>query len=462
MMTYFTKEVYLLIEQNETSKASEKLLTILNHGSQEIHEKAVRMIRKVSSGSRRKTSSVNPGEKGPNPASIKRFLTELEKNDLQMVRFLSHIHIAESKVDEGKWGEAIKNYELAAGLHHESFNLTREEIQGKKEYCQSILTFNQYIDAGNQFFQKKDWKNAILAFQHTLGLVRDGYDIDLNQINGVIATCSQGIRFDELIDSALQLKEHEKWSEAAHQFEEALSFHSPDFYPDRQAIEREIDHCHLQIELLQTGGAKLRPTMNKSQTTLLVAIIILLVLAFAYYSYKPATFLDDENTTTYHTEKKAGIDTSTKSEAYTEPEEPEIYRMESALMNVSEETNTQPKENEAEDLDIPPASNLFPNVRTPEEIQELITPVADNEELASTKTSMINENSNGVVEFEAGKIAIIPFCNGLDDDAFSMRIYRDASFAIRASGGSSKTTVSKSLVQAAIDEVGLHTDDFCS
>ena len=75
---------------------------------------------------------------------------------------------------------------------------------------------------------------------------------------------------------------------------------------------------------------------------------------------------------------------------------------------------------------------------------------------------MINENSNGVVEFDAGKIAIIPFCNGLDDDAFSMRIYRDASFAIRASGGSSKTTVSKSLVQAAIDEVGLHTDDFCS
>lgn len=489
-MTYFTDGVRYLIQKNEVTQARDKLLTVLKNGRNDLHEQVVRMSPTLSLAPRKRGNGSPRATKNQSPQTLEKFLSRLEKDEPVMVSFLSHIESAEQQLAIGAWQEAEKFLSLAADIHQESFNLSKEEILQRIHFCQNTQSFNQHVDTANKYFISKTWKAALSSYNQALDLV--GQDFDSSTINAQISICEKAIRCDEYLALAKLAKAEKKWGEASEYYQKAFQLDITEHYPAiiTLNLEEEIRKCKTKeqkqpLRLGNTPASSSKFNMNKTGTTLLLFAGIIAFLAL--YLYYPAlTHLVDKEliaqSTPEENEIPSFVETSAVDQQLSDQDMATSFAVEdnsaidtSLIGNLplpDSATNTDfveeipqevpaPKEEftfkETPDLGLSAEINTAP---TPNQIRQLLIPKSIPKQRSFKEEEVIDE----VVEpmYEAGRIAILPFCHEEKDASLAKRIYMDATFAIRTSGKSNQSAVSKNLVQGVIQKLDIGNKNLCN
>lgn len=486
-MTYFTDGVRYLIEKNEVTQARDKLLTVLKNGRKDLHEQVIRMSPTKSLAPRKRGNGSPRATKNQSPQSLEKFLSKLEKDEPIMVSFLSHIESAEQQLAIGAWGEAEKYLTLAAEIHQESFNLSKEEIQSRIHFCQNTQSFNQHVDTANKYFISKTWKAALSSYNQALDLV--GQDFDSRTIDAQIDICKKAIRCDEYLALAKLAKSEKKWGEASEYYQKAFQLDITEHYPAiiKLNLEEEIRKCKKKeqkqpLRLGHTPASSSIFNMNKSGTTLLLFVGIIAFLAL--YLYYPAlTQLVDKEliaqSTPEENEIPSFVETAAVDERLNEQDMATSFAVEdnsaidtSLIGNlplsdsiaepdlIAEIPKDVPVEKEEFTLKETPNLGLSAEINTaptPNQIRQLLKPKS------VSKQRPIEEEIEEIAGpmYEAGRIAILPFCHEEEDASLAKRIYMDATFAIRTSGKSSQSAVSKNLVQGVIQKLDIGNKNLC-
>ena len=281
---YFTKEIQVLIDQNKTSQAADELIKVLRNGKREVLDKAKGVIQKISpvqtSATTRRSSSKR---KAPTTNThLKKFLHQLEKEDLPMVTFLSHIDLARQKHESGEWQAAKQNYELANEIHQDSFSMSKSEIEEKIASCSEAINFFQYVEQGNGYFLQREWENAFISFGQAKALLKEEYGIHPPQLNHAISMCERGMHFQKLTHMANIFKSRKQWVEAGSCYQKALNIYQDDFHPSRPFLECQMIYCQNKKESFQVFGNRLFFSMKSEHISIFLVIAIIALLSFAF------------------------------------------------------------------------------------------------------------------------------------------------------------------------------------
>lgn len=469
-MTYFIDRVRLLIEQNEVHQATDKLLTVLRNGSKEILDRATLMTLPRGKEPQDKQRKIPKITTPKLPSSLTHFLVQLEEDEPLLVKFLSHIELAEQSNSKGDWSDTKQHLESALAVHDDSFSLSKAEIIHQIQLCDNALIFNDLIASANQEFLQQNWQAALITYGEALEAL--DRDFDTTKINKQISICERGIRFEQYLNLAELAKSKQEWAQACTYFKEALNLNVTDYYPEALGlnIQDDLRNCSKKI---QRQGSGFTFIMKKTGTTPLLLIGILAFLAlYLYYPQltglieqkfaKESPFAEDNQNILMDSledhlvvEKAAAIS-------------PDTLSIDSAITDLSEVTSAvqieeEPQEKEAFTFKEEPQIVLAPEINvapTPNQIQQLLKPKS----LPKKKQSEIEaeEPEEEEVSFEMGRVAIIPFCHEQKDKNLAKRVYMDASFAVRTAGKSNQSAVSRSLVQGVIRKLDLSKNNFCS
>lgn len=470
-MTYFIDRVRLLIEQNEVNQATDQLLTVLKNGSKEILDRATLMSPSRGKNPQRKRRRIPKITRPEQPSNLTLFLSELEEDEPQLVKFLTEIEIAEQKNTTGDWQGTKQHLESALAIHDDSFNLSREDIIQQIKVCENAISYNKLIAQGNREFLTQNWQSALTAYKRAIDVLDRDFNID--KVKEQISICERGIRFEEYLQLAKLAKSKRKWVQARDYFNEALTLNLIKYYPEAlsRSITEDLRKCTLKSQKRGSLTSGFPFTMKKTGTSPLLLIGILAFLALSIYYPELSLLIDQafsENSKATQNEILVASD-SLADELVVEKvavilaDTLSIDTIASAINTDLPEPEPHKEENSYggdPQLDLVPDINDAP---TPGQIRQMLKPkTISKDELTEVEAAKPEVEEEEAFTYEAGRIAIIPFCHEGKDKNLAKRVYMDASFAIRTAGKANQSAVSRSLVQGVIKKLQLSKNNFCS
>jgi tetratricopeptide (TPR) repeat protein len=458
-MTYFTEGIRVLLNERKTRQAVDKLLGILENGETEIHQRALNLAFS-------KENSDDDGEsnimvrKRVSAAQVRDFLDQLEVENNVMVEFLTHLATGEAYLAKKAWKEARPHLKLAFQSHQEAFNIDRADLQEKIDQCEDAISFLYFVEKGNDFFKLGSWQSARSNYKKALNHQLPPFRKKIQQVKEKINICGQGIEFEQNIDQAQGLYNQKKWADASFFYQRALQLHHEGFKPERQTLIDILAECREKSEESRKKGVLTGFLFSKPG--LYTLIFFGLTALFLFYFYPAKTQLeqippvkDGLKAKLVDSVEQAGVKDTLASDSST---------------SVSNEVaNSSETETAALDSTTRFTSSILPGegpfaIKEPEEIQIPISDLAEidssglypdpSEDSLSLKTD--------VVKYTPGRVAVIPFCNGTEDEDFAKRLYLDASYAIRSSNSGKFSSVSRSSVSGVIQKLGYQPTNFCS
>lgn len=268
-----------MIRDGEPDQAVKLLVSNLKNGLPEIYQQAKALEPLFG----RKEKAADRSGYLANVKSLKNFLSDLERNQPDMMMFLAHYDLAERKLKEGEWMTARFNYETASKMNHPFFSLTDEEITDRVQLCDDALQFNQLIDEGNRYYEEKDWKEALQSFKKAGFFHRDEFDFNLQELKAAMNICNKGTHFENNLKEAKDHVEHDRWRQAKQAYHRALVLFEADFTPSREELNTAIQHCHNKEIASSRKG--LQFAMNRIAVNIFLLGGILLMLTLLIYRF---------------------------------------------------------------------------------------------------------------------------------------------------------------------------------
>ena len=392
-------------------------------------------------------------------------MDELESKNLPLIEFLSHVEKGDDFLIAKLWKEAKPHYRLAMEAHQESFDLSIPDIQAKLDFCEEAISLTYFSKKGEDFFNLGSWQNALSNYKKAISHHQKGFEKETEELKTKILVCGYGIRFEQNIDQAQGLYNQKLYADAAIFYRKALELYHVGFEPKRRQIVGIIEECREKVEEQgsQNNFLGMPMTMNKLTINVLLALAVVIPLIFFLYPPEPNFSLSQEElsaATIIDTTKNTKVsETANSKEVADTSNVPNVVPPIDSLVQFVSNKDSITKANPIL------VNNESFAIREPEEIQiplreeEEVTPT----ELIETSSSSVDDTvSTEILPYEAGRVAVIPFCNGTEDLDFAKRLHLDASSAIRTSNPGSFTSVSKNSVKGAIQRLGFSSDNLCS
>lgn len=480
-MSYFTEQIRTQIDQENLDSAMGNLISSLKSGDKRIYDRAVALSRKLKRSPRDEKTyqgkAVNPPKK-----QLQTFLRQLEQKHKPMLSFIESVKLANQYFEQGSWVKAIQNYQNALELHQSKFQLNRESLTSQIELCQNALAYNYQLDMGEECLNQGIWSKAITHFNQARSAFNEALPYDVKKLESQLLLAKHGRTYEHYIDLGRGLKSQLKWKESREAFQQALTYFHDGFIPEKEWLENAIEECELlEKEVASTKFFSVKRLWMTNRGVFIwggtVSLILVVYFLFALPSYdfetapgveagkKAASVIESITPKSNKADgpKKTDDDKISSediAEATTEvsPQTDEALVADTVIKEEQNSVNSEDVEVIAEDRS--PDEKIANDVAI---IEELDIAEIDEDELIAEESEEILPNDEQIASADPSpsiqKIAVIPFCDGINDPGLLKRLYMDATFALSKS---ELNTISKNMVNGKVKELNLNQNQSCS
>lgn len=482
--------------QQDVESAIGSLISTLKSGEKQLYEQALALSRKCKRFGQGRTSKQKEAIK-QTTQQLDQFLHSLEQQHQPMLDFIDCIQSADDFFEQGEWFKAQTHYRQAKQLHQEDFLLTEDGIIHKIELCQLALQHDYHLDLGQECIEQEVWNKALSHFHQAKSYLHEELPFSEEPLDMLIDKVNQHQAFEHHFLKAQGLQSQRNWEQAAFAYQYALSLHQDGMNPGKEWLTNTIEGCQ---ERAKTSSAhiisRISHMWKKSSLQPIWWISALVVLVLYFWLSQPNMEYNTPNAgetlpSATVAEQEEAIPPSSVSAA-----PPAQQENNQTVLNTETQRMVPPVTQEVESIDKPvdirePAPAL-PSAPVGDELiyqerqiwaeidedmkvnqQRSISSPAPTEvsETASTSELVVASDtieaesvSIQVSEQKAlfQKIAVIPFCDGLNDPKLIRRLYLDASFSLSRHEREDLRAISKNTVKGMMNQLGLPQHQSCS
>ncbi|MEM7370902.1 MAG: hypothetical protein AAF587_19965 [Bacteroidota bacterium] len=491
-MSYLMEQVKVQIAQQDVESALGSLISSLKSGEKSLYDQALALSRKCKRFGQGRTSKQKEAIK-QTTRQLDSFLESLEQQHQPMLSFIECIKAADEHFEQGEWFKAQHQYRQANQLHQPDFQLTEDVISHKIELCQLALQYTYHLDLGAECMEQQVWNKALSHFTQANAYLHEQLPFSREELELKIEWIQQILTFEHHLVKAQGLQSQRNWEQAAFSFQYALSLHQEGFSPNREWLERTIGECQAQAKASSNRllsriknlwqGSNLQPLWWGGA---LVALVLFFWFSQSSVDLGSPSPVDKESQVSPQS-RAVVVDANQKTPIPNND-------MAKAKVPVSESIDDQAPNPATEEIPVAPVLSPPSQVSTLDQVDDLLKERqiwaeidedmrANQQNNHSSEIVSEAEQKSSVVpqqnaEFESAdkkeaittestvdvfqKIAVLPFCDGINDPKTIKRLYLDASFSVSNHGSEAWKAISKHSVKGTMKQLGLNHTQSCS